>query len=108
MTLDSRDDAIIRVSHAQSHSLRKSRESRHDTPEEPSTVAIAAPVVVESRWTRFRDAFRLVPKDSTPLRWTVIGNVVVALFVCVVNITMLFPYLPQMVRDMGYEECEVG
>ena len=62
----------------------------------------------ESCWDRYRDAWRIVPEDATPLRWIVIGNLAVALFFCVVNITLLFPYLPQMVRDMGYKEREVG
>ena len=57
---------------------------------------------------RIRDALSLSPKDATPIKWPVVLNVVFALFACVVNITMLFPYLPQMIRDMGYEEQKIG
>jgi len=49
-----------------------------------------------------------VPEDATPLRWKIIFSVVIVLASCVVNVTMLFAFLPQMMRDLGYDEQHLG
>jgi len=49
-----------------------------------------------------------VPKEATPLRWRIIFIAVSVLASTVVNVTMLFAFLPQMMRDFGYDEQHLG
>lgn len=49
-----------------------------------------------------------VPKDATPLRWRIVFVAVLVLASCVINVTMLFAFLPQMMRDLGYDEQKLG
>jgi len=49
-----------------------------------------------------------VPEGATKPKWSIIILVVFCLSSCVVNITMLFAYLPQMMRDLGYKEQSLG
>ena len=107
------DPPSSQQSHPRRTAIFEDAASINSKPEQPTHLVPANEVstkrsTCELFWTRCRNVFRLVPADATPLRWSIIANTVVSLFICVVNITMLFPYLPQMTRDMGYEEQEIG
>ena len=100
------DPPSSQQSHPRRTAIFEDAASINSKPEQPTHLVPANEVstkclTCESFWTRCRNVFRLVPADATPLRWSIIANTVVSLFICVVNITMLFPYLPQMTRDMG-------
>lgn len=57
---------------------------------------------------RFIRKLSPLPEEATRPKWNIIFLVVLCLSSCVVNITMLFAYLPQMMRDLGYAEQALG
>ena len=57
---------------------------------------------------RLRDALSIVPAGATPLPSTPIAMATFAIFNCVLHMTLLFPFVPQMLRTFDVAEQDIG
>ena len=74
----------------------------------PLIVSTSVSTTLSSCWRQFRSAFSVVPFGATPLPAWPIAMASLAIFNCILHMTVLFPFVPQMLRSFHIDESEIG
>ena len=101
----------LRSSSSSSSSLFASSSNMEQTQgatHHSSSSSSSSPPSPPSCWRRVRAALSIVPRDATPLPVWPIAMATLAIFNCVLHMTLLFPFVPQMLRTFDVPESDIG